>query len=120
MGELKVTMAKAEGNPAALVVKVSGPLTVQNVGELKTSLLQALEGGEQLCLDLAGVTEVDLAGLQLLCSAHRSSLHLNKHLCITTGDSDIIDTASMEAGFQRHVGCAQDKEKSCFWVGGND
>lgn len=119
MGEFTVTMDKAEGG-APFVVSVNGPLTVQNMGALKDTLLQALDGAEQLCLDLAGVTEVDLAGLQILCSAHRSSLQLGKHLCITTGDSDIINMSSMEAGFQRHVGCAQDKGESCFWVRGND
>lgn len=120
MDELKVSVSKGEGTPTALVVSVGGAVTVQSVGELKESLLQALAGAEQLCLDLSGVTEIDLAGLQLLCAAHRSSLQHNKRFCISTGENDIIGTAGMEAGFQRHVGCSLDKDKTCLWVGGND
>ncbi|WP_243373060.1 STAS domain-containing protein [Geotalea sp. SG265] len=120
MDELKVTVAKGEGTPAALTVNVSGPVSVQNVGDLRAALLQALAGAEQLFINLADVTEIDLAGLQVLCATHRSVLQLNKQLSIATGDNDLIHAVSIEAGFQRHVGCAQDRDKTCFWVGGND
>lgn len=120
MGELTVTMEKGKGKTSVPVVKVSGSMTVQYMAELKTGLLQALEAGNELSLDLSGVTEVDLSGLQLLCAAHRSSLQAEKRFVLNPGGCDVIRTASIESGFNRHVGCLRDKDKTCFWLGGTE
>ncbi|WP_284616810.1 STAS domain-containing protein [Aquabacterium humicola] len=46
---------------------VDGEMTIYRAAELKAQLLQALErAGPVLELDLSGVTEIDIAGLQLL------------------------------------------------------
>lgn len=51
-----------------------GELTIFRAAELKTEWLQALEGaGSALELDLAGVTELDTAGLQLLMVLKREA-----------------------------------------------
>lgn len=120
MDQLKVTRENAEGQPSTVVVSISGPMTIPHVGEIRLELLKAFEGAEQLCLDLAGVNEIDLAGLQLLCSAHRSSLQSDKRLFFSKCNNEIVRTVSKEAGFLRHVGCAHDSEKTCLWLGGNN
>lgn len=120
MAALEVSTTTSEVEPSAVVVSISGSMTVHHAGELKTALLSVLSSDEQICLDLQNVTEVDLTGLQLICATHRSSVQLNKRFCVNSGDNDIVKTASIEAGFQRHVGCAQDKDKTCLWVGGKD
>ena len=64
-----------EGTESARVLRVAGPLDIAHAGQLRTALLEASEasGGESSTLvDLASLTAVDLSGLQLLCSAHRS------------------------------------------------
>jgi len=57
------------------VVRLEGPLDIAHAAGLRFALLEALEasGAEGgTLIDLSGVTAVDLCGLQLLCSAHRS------------------------------------------------
>lgn len=51
---------------------LSGPLTVFAVRSERDRMLSVLSEARPLCVDLAGVTECDAAGLQLLCSLRRS------------------------------------------------
>lgn len=59
-------------------IPISGELTIYQVGELKPLIAQALEQCAHdlspLQLDLAGVTEIDGAGLQLLLATAKSVL----------------------------------------------
>jgi anti-anti-sigma factor len=52
-----------------VMITIAGELTIYQVAETRTLLQRALtehDGGDQLMLDLSGVTECDGAGLQLL------------------------------------------------------
>jgi len=118
MAAFEVSTTTPEGESSTVVVSISGSMTVQYAGELKTALLTVLDSAEQIRLDVGNVTEVDLAGLQLLCSAHRTSVQLNKQFVFCDGYNEVVKKIGREAGFQRHVGCALDKGKSCIWVGG--
>jgi ABC-type transporter Mla MlaB component len=56
-----------------MVLVVTDKLTVATVVEAKTRLMVALESGESLELDARGVSEVDVAGLQVLLAAKREA-----------------------------------------------
>ncbi len=55
------------------LVTISGAMTAVQVHDITEVLLNAFAMEKKVELSLAGVTEVDLAGLQLLCIAHRIS-----------------------------------------------
>ena len=118
MEDLSITMVTPEGEPTVTVLCVSGAMTIQYAGELKNALLHALENYEQIRLDVGKVSAVDLSGLQLICSAHRTSIQLNKQFAFNGAGSEVLKSVGSEAGFPRHVGCSQDKGHTCIWVGG--
>lgn len=47
-------------------LRIEGEMTIYRAAELKQALLDALQPGAVLELDLSGVTDIDSAGLQLL------------------------------------------------------
>lgn len=100
------------------IVVVNGEMTIQNAGEIRNVLLEAFSQGEGVCLEMGKVTEVDLAGLQLLCAAHRTSMADKKHFSVSGIDNDAIRPVIRDAGFSRHTGCAEDIDKTCVWTGG--
>ena len=51
---------------------LAGEVTLAEAGRLQTALGDCLAGGGPVVLDLERVTEIDLAGLQLLVAAERS------------------------------------------------
>jgi anti-sigma B factor antagonist len=52
-------------------VHVEGELTIYRVAELRVALIQALEDGTDVEMDLSQVTEMDGPGLQLVVATRR-------------------------------------------------
>jgi anti-anti-sigma regulatory factor len=104
--------------PATRIVVVSGDMTIQNAGEIRNLLLEAFSGGEGVCLEMDKVAGVDLAGLQLLCAAHRSAMTDKKHFSVSGMDNEALKSVVRDAGFPRHSGCVRDTGKTCIWAGG--
>lgn len=77
----------------------AGGMTIYNAAEWKASLLQALEQGETLELDLSRVEELDSAGLQVLMLAKREAAQRGKQLTIVAHSApvqevfDLLDLA---------------------------
>ena len=57
----------------APVLPLGGGLSIYQAQELKKTLLDAVQPGATLVLDLSGVTALDTAGVQLLLLAQRSA-----------------------------------------------
>lgn len=67
--------------PPALLF-IEGDLTIRRVQELKDVLLARLAQSQALEVDLAGVTEIDTAGAQLLLMARRAAQASQKELLL--------------------------------------
>lgn len=55
-----------------LTVQLSGHFTIYQARDLQAALLDVFKQGTPICADLAGVLEIDAAGLQLLVALARS------------------------------------------------
>ena len=99
-------------------LRLEGELTIQHAGQLKEKLLQAFAETEALALDLEGVTEVDIACLQLLCSAHKTFRMANKELKTISMIASPFQRAIDDSGYRRKIGCHSDPKRDCLWVMG--
>lgn len=120
MADFTIKRAKPKGAPDTRVLSVSGEMTIQYASEIKSALLAAFDEAEHLSLDLGKVTEFDLAAMQLICSAHRTTFTTKKEFTVTGTGSEMFKTAVQAAGLPRHKGCAEDVNNTCIWVGGVD
>jgi anti-anti-sigma regulatory factor len=77
----------------------SGELTLASAQQLRSELCETLELGGPVVLDLAQVTEVDLACLQVLASAERSFAANGMRLRILRAPA--VEQAWSDAGFPR-------------------
>lgn len=97
-------------------LKVEGGMTIARVGLLRESLLQGLAEAERMTLDLTGVEEVDVAGLQLLCATHRFAVAQGKSVSIEGCDKRLRELVRA-VGFDRGTLCGESKDSACFWAG---
>jgi anti-anti-sigma regulatory factor len=118
MEEFAVHQHIPADQPGTRLVAIAGSMTIQHGAEIKAALLEAMDSAETLQLDLAEVTEIDLIGLQFICSAHRSAIAGNKRFSVMKSGNEVIAAAAHGAGFDRHSGCIQDTEHTCIWAGG--
>jgi len=76
---------------------LSGELNIYRAAELKQELLAAIAAAPALELDLAAVTELDTAGLQVLMLAKQAAgalgreLHLVQHSAAVLEVFDLLD-----------------------------
>ena len=96
------------------IIRFTGDLTISRAHEVKLALFESLEGAERIEVDLSSVEEVDLACLQLFCSAHRTSGKLGKSFSIG-GASGMFDKAARDAGYHRICGCSRGAGSPCLF-----
>ncbi len=65
------TTNRGEGGTS--VLRIEGEMTIYRAFELKQALLAELEGSAVVEVNLAGVTEIDTSGVQLLMMARKSA-----------------------------------------------
>jgi anti-anti-sigma factor len=98
-------------------ISLEGELTISCADELREVLMDALLDNDQISLNLEQVAEIDLPCLQLLCSAHRSSMKAGKSLTLTDTCPESLKNVAERAGFLRHIGCTTDIHNGCLWAG---
>jgi anti-anti-sigma regulatory factor len=115
-----MTLIVDDSKKTGLLV-ADGKITVQQAGDFKDTLTKALSEVDRLEINFDTVTEVDLACLQLLCSAHKTCVKANKTMSITGRQPEVLKKAIKDAGYERHKGCKEAGDNNqCLWVSGGD
>lgn len=93
---------RPESRDGATVLHIDGDMTIYNAAPLKAELLPHLAQGGEHEIDLAGVSEIDTAGLQLLILAKREAARRNTTLRLS-GHSravlEVLDLCNLAAFF---------------------
>ncbi len=105
------------GQGNADLLTIAGAMTIQRAAEIKGLLADALARSDRLAIDLDGVTEVDLSGLQLLCSAQRTASQSRKHVAFAGPTPEIFRRAAADAGVCVRSGCGAEDPGKCPWKG---
>ena len=81
---------------------LQGALTIRHVRDIRTSLVAAFDSAEQVTVDVSSTTDVDVAGVQLLCACQRSAVARGAQMCLQMGDNKRF------ADFLEEIGCPPD------------
>jgi anti-anti-sigma factor len=94
--EIHVKLDGAQGR-----VAIEGEMTIYTAAELKAGLVDVLSKCNEIEIDLAGVTEIDTAGQQLLVMAKLESLLRDKVLRLVHHSQVVVDIIDLYglAGF---------------------
>lgn len=72
-------------------IGIKGELNIYAAAALRQLLLDALNAGSQVEIDLSEVNEMDCAGLQLLVAARREAVRQGKPLRFAGGSRAVLD-----------------------------
>lgn len=97
------------------ILVLSGELTIRHLQAIKAGLADSLRSASPVRVRLENVRELDIAFLQLLCSAHRTAADDNKPFTID-GDRDLFLALLNKSGFRRHIGCRDNGRFPCLWL----
>lgn len=76
-------------------LSLDGEINIYRAAELKTEVLDALRRAPVLEIDLAGVTELDTAGLQVLMLAKRTATEEQRELHLLNHSPAVVDIVEM-------------------------
>lgn len=100
------------------VLIVGGALTVKHAKALSAALLEAVRNAPVIEVDVEHIDDVDVSFAQLLCSAHRMAVDMNKQMTITGLEQELSGRMLVRFGLLRHIGCNESTRKSCLWLYG--
>jgi hypothetical protein len=120
MVEFAVGRSSDGGTSGLRCVCVSGKMTIQHAHELKEAILEGFATGENILVDLTGVTDVDLAGIQVICAAHLFAAGAGRGFSVLGADGGAFAAARQAAGLSCQAGCLKGVGKSCFVGGGGE
>jgi len=75
--------------------RLCGELTIYNAAALKSAFDSALEVPDKLEINLAGVTEIDTAGVQLLMMLKRDRATVGRSLALTNHSNEVLEVFDM-------------------------
>jgi anti-anti-sigma factor len=96
----------------AAVVTITGSLDLVQIEEVHTRLQDALASHGQVMLDLSAVDGIDLAGLQLVCSMHRTAREAGVSFYLSSPLPACIVDCARSAGFSPRAACPN---TPCLW-----
>jgi ABC-type transporter Mla MlaB component len=103
----------ASGDASTLIL--NGEANIQCAADFRDVLIKLQESEGNILINLAGMTGADISFMQLLCSAHRSSVKLNKCLKVTGSIPSWLKQAAKDAGYEKEV-CSIDMGGYCLWA----
>jgi anti-anti-sigma regulatory factor len=110
--ELRLRLHEGENGRTILV---EGELSMATAAGLQAALLDSLQPGREVRLDSTGIATVDLTGLQLLCSAHRTYEAQGAGF-VFGGVSEVLRKTAIAAGFDMsHSSCPNRRAGNCLW-----
>jgi hypothetical protein len=97
-------------------VTLGKALTLATVADVKVALSAALAGDGPVEIDARDLDDIDVAGLQLLCAAHRGASRQKRALTVTGAGAPgapgglaarlpVVARAISDLGFGRDAGC---------------
>ncbi|MEJ2182930.1 MAG: STAS domain-containing protein [Nitrospirota bacterium] len=105
-----------EARGGACTIGLAGALTIEMRTPLREVLLKELAGCETLRLRMKDVTKVDLAFIELLCSATLTALGMQKAISMQGPMPEVLAEALARAGYARPRGCKNICDARCMWV----
>ena len=89
-----------EENDASSRIRLEGAIDIDCAAELKALLLQALNSGKELRLEIEAATHLDVTAIQLLWAAKREAARSGAPLALSAPAPEEIAAALREAGFE--------------------
>ncbi len=96
---------KEKSGEKTAVLNLEGEITIEHAEPLREALLEGLRELDHIILNCEKATDIDFFALQMICSAHRTSISWEKLLTWQGSLPPKIRQAITATGFARSHGC---------------
>lgn len=101
-----------------IIISSGDRLTIENASEFARIINEALNSSKNVAIEFESALEVDITGLQLICSACKSAAakgcNFSYHGLMPPALTDMI----IASGAARYTVCRHNNDSTCIWFGG--
>lgn len=101
-----------------IIVTSGDRLTIENAAEFTRIIREALEAAHLVAVEFEPAVEIDITGVQILCSACKSAADSGKVFSYHGPQPQALTDIITSSGAERHSACKHNNNSSCIWFGG--
>lgn len=102
----------------AIIVTSGDRLTIENAAEFSRIIREALEASNNVAIEFEPTVEIDITGMQILCSACKSAARSGRVFSFNGPQPQALSDIITCSGAVRHAGCKHNNDSTCTWFGG--
>ena len=101
-----------------IIVTSGGCLTIENAAEFSRIVREALESSKNVAIEFEPEVDIDITGVQILCSACKSAAQSGKVISYHGPRPQALADIITSSGAERHAVCKHNNDSTCIWFGG--
>lgn len=103
-----------------IIVTSGGRLTIEYAAEFSRIVREALEASKNVAIEFEPAVEIDITGLQILCSACRNAAKSGKTFSYNGPRPQALADIITSSGAERSAICKYNNDSTCIWFGGTN
>lgn len=103
-----------------IVVTSGDRLTIESAAEFSRVINEALMASKNVTLEFESALEIDITGLQVLCSSCKSAANSGKVFASRGQQPQTLIDLIAASGSERHSVCKYNNNSNCIWFGGSN
>jgi anti-anti-sigma regulatory factor len=101
-----------------IIITSGARLTIENAAEFSRIIREALEASKNVALEFEPAVEIDITGLQILCSACKSAASGGNSFSCHGPQPQALADIIISSGAGRNAACKHNNDSTCIWFGG--
>ena len=101
-----------------IIITSGDRLTIENAAEFSRIVREALEASTNVAIEFEPAVEIDITGVQILCSACKSAAQSGKTFSFHGSRPQALADIISISGTERNAICKHNNDSTCIWFGG--
>lgn len=101
-----------------IIITSGDRLTIENAADFLRVVTEAFEASKSVFIEFEPSVEIDITGVQVLCSACKSAAQNGATFSYKGATPQALANIIAISGAERHAVCKHNNDSTCIWFGG--
>jgi len=101
------------------IITSGARLTIEHAADFLRIVREALEASRDVSIEFEPEVEIDITGVQILCSGCKSAANSGKTFSYHGPQPQALTDIIVTSGSERHAVCKHNNGSTCIWFGGS-
>jgi anti-anti-sigma regulatory factor len=102
-----------------IIITSGDRLTIENAADFARLAREAMEASNVVAIEFEPAVEIDITGIQIICSACKSAAQSGKTFSYSGPQPQALADIITSSGAERHAICKHNNDSTCIWFGGS-